>query len=143
LIYGERPGGMVGSLTKAVRSLPLVPLTGNGRQMLYAVHENDLATLIDRLLSGSDVPAGPIIAASERGMTFRQVLETLAAREGRRVKFLPVPWRLIWAPLRLAEALGLPLKFRSDSVISLVNQDPHPDFAATRAVGVALRDFGC
>jgi hypothetical protein len=57
------------------------------------------------------------------------------------VKFVPVPWRLIWAPLRLAEALRLPLKFRSDSVISLVNQDPHPDFAATRALGVALRDF--
>ncbi|HEX4145207.1 MAG TPA: NAD-dependent epimerase/dehydratase family protein [Pirellulales bacterium] len=141
LIYGERPGGMVGALTKAVRSLPLVPLIGDGRQMLYAIHEDDLATLVERLISGSDLPAGPVIAACERGLTFRQVLETLAARDGRRPKFLPVPWRLIWAPLRLAEAGRLPLKFRSDSVISLVNQDPHPDFAATRALGVVLRDF--
>jgi nucleoside-diphosphate-sugar epimerase len=132
---------MVGALTKAVRGLPLVPLIGNGQQMLYAVHEDDLATLIDCLISGSERPVGPVVAAFERGMTFRQVLKTLAAREGRRVKFLPVPWRLIWAPLRLAEALRLPLKFRSDSVISLVNQDPRPDFAATHALGVALRDF--
>jgi len=141
LIYGEQPGGMVGALTKAVRSLPLVPLIGNGQQMLYAIHESDLATLIDRLMMGSDLPRGPVMAAFDRGMTFRKVLEILADRAGRQVKFVPIPWRLIWAPLRLAEALRLPLKFRSDSVISLVNQDPHPDFAAMNALGITLRDF--
>jgi len=141
LIWGQRPGGMVGALAGAVKRLPVLPLIGSGGQMLYAIHEDDLAAIVERLIAGNDRPAGPITAACEHGLTFRQVLQTLAARAGRRVVLVPIPWRLFWTPLRLAELLGLPLNFRSDSVVSLVNQDPHPEFAATRALGIPLRDF--
>ena len=54
---------------------------------------------------------------------------------------VPVPWRLHWALLKSAEAVGLRPRFRSDSVLNLVNQDSHPDFAETRKAGVTFRDF--
>ena len=54
---------------------------------------------------------------------------------------IPVPWRLIWFGLIVLERLGLNLRFRSDSLIGLVNSDPHPDFSATRSLGLSFRDL--
>jgi len=48
LIHGNEPGAMVGALTKAVKSLRVVPLIGSGKQVLYLVHEDDLAALLLR-----------------------------------------------------------------------------------------------
>jgi hypothetical protein len=41
----------------------------------------------------------------------------------------------------LAELLGRPLNFRSDSVVSLMNQDPAPDFTVAERLGVICRPF--
>jgi nucleoside-diphosphate-sugar epimerase len=143
LIYGDEPGAMVGALTRAVKSLPVVPLIGSGRQTLYLTHEDDLATLVLRLLRLERARVeGPIIAASERGKTFRGILTTLAAMNQRRVRLVPLPWRLFWGLLKASEACGVKMGFRSDSVVSLVHQDPHPRFEATRKTGVHFRDFG-
>jgi nucleoside-diphosphate-sugar epimerase len=142
LVYGDRPGAMVGAMVKALELSPVVPLVGNGRQVLYPAHEDDLARLVERVLHVADAEiGGPLIAASEKGKTFREIVTTLAARAGKRVWFAPVPWRLPWALLRSAEALGLRPRFRSDSVLSLVNQAARPDFAEARKLGVAFRDF--
>lgn len=142
LVYGERPGAMVGALVKAIELSPLVPLVGGGNYVLYPAHEDDVAELVHRILNGNaENISAPVIAASERGMTLREILAALAARRRKRVWMLPVPWRLHWALLKSAEAVGLRPRFRSDSVLSLVNQDTHPDFAETRKAGVTFRDF--
>ena len=142
LVYGERPGAMVGALVKAVELSPVVPLVGGGDYVLYPAHEEDVAELVHRILGGSAGGVrGPVIAASERGMTLREILSALAARRRKKVWMVPVPWHLHWALLKSAEAVGLRPRFRSDSVLSLVNQDTHPDFAETRKAGVTFRDF--
>ena len=143
LVYGQTPGAMVQALTKAVTALPVVPLIGSGRQLQYLAHEDDLAALVASLLeAGHPVVDTPVIAANEHPLTFREILARLAAAHGRRARLVPVPWRLIWAGLRAAETLGLRPGFRSDSVVSLVNQDPQPDFAMTRKLGARFRAFG-
>jgi hypothetical protein len=48
---------------------------------------------------------------------------------------------LEWLGLKSAELVGLRLRVRSDSLISLINQDPSPDFGATRAAGLAFAAF--
>lgn len=142
LVYGERPGAMSGALMKAVELSPVVPLVGGGGQVLYPAHEDDVAELVHRILSGGVRGVrGPLIAASERGVTLRELLAALAARRRKKVWLVPVPWRLHWALLKSAEALGLRPRFRSDSVLSLVNQDAHPDFTEARKTGVTFRDF--
>jgi hypothetical protein len=35
----------------------------------------------------------------------------------------------------------VPVPYRSGSVVSLVYQDPHPDFESLRALGMVARDF--
>lgn len=141
LVYGDSPGAMVGALVKAIELSPIVPLVG-GNQILYPAHEEDVAELVGRILSGdaSDI-RGPVIAASERGMTLREILATLAARRRKKIWLVPIPWRIHWALLKSLETMGLRPRFRSDSVVSLVNQDARPDFTETRKAKVKFRDF--
>jgi nucleoside-diphosphate-sugar epimerase len=142
LVYGARPGAMVGALTHAIKSSPIVPLIGSGNQVLYPVHEDDLASLIVKVCADQEpLYDGPIIAAPEKGQTFRNILKIIAARNHRSVHLVPVPWRLFWAILKAAETAGLNLGFRSDSLLSLVNQDLNPDFDLTRKTGIQFRDF--
>ncbi len=145
LICGDQPGGMVGTLVRLVGASPVVPLIGSGRTTMYTVHEDDACALIRRLVEGAldDVirpRSAPITAASESGIEFRALLESVAARDGRRVLFVPVPWRLVWLGVKALETLHM-ARLRSDSVVSFVHPDPHPDFTQTRATGVSFRPF--
>jgi nucleoside-diphosphate-sugar epimerase len=143
LVYGDGlpAGGMFGSLATSVRR-GLVPLIDGGVHPQYLIHEADLWRLVKRFCDGDlDNPGKPVVAASPRAWPLRDLLAVLAARQGRHPRFLPVPWQPVWAGLRLAELAHLPVQYRSDSVISLVNQDRNPDFASLAAVGVTAREF--
>jgi len=131
LVYGDHPGGMMGSLEKAVQASPIVPLIGDGSYPQYPVHEADLAELVFAL-SQADPPAQPLSAASGEAVPFRELLRRLAARRGRKPIFLPVPWPLILAGLKSMEALGL--NPRSDSLTGFVFQNPRPDFEAAQRI---------
>jgi hypothetical protein len=48
---------------------------------------------------------------------------------------------LVWAGLKSAEACGLKLNFRSDSLVSLTHQNPAPDFSANARAGLVCRPF--
>ncbi|TAN33679.1 NAD-dependent epimerase/dehydratase family protein [bacterium] len=144
LVYGDVPtpvGGMFGSLMKSVRA-PLVPLIDGGVHPQYLVHVDDLFGLVSRLCAGDlGEPAGPIVAASSRAWPMRELLRELARRQRRAPRFIGVPWQAVWAGLKLAELARLRLGYRSDSVVSLVHQDPRPDFGSLSELGVGVRDF--
>lgn len=141
LVYGPSPGGMVGALNKAVSRFRVLPLVGGGDYRLYLAHEEDLCGLVYRSIQHTEGLSGPIIAASEKEWTFRSILEVLAEAKGKSLVFIPIPWRLIWVALKGSERIGLPVGFRSDSLVSLVNQDLHPVFDMTRRMGAEFRGF--
>jgi nucleoside-diphosphate-sugar epimerase len=134
LVYGERPGGMMGSLEKAVKASPVVPLIGDGSAPQYPVHEEDLAELVFALCQGGKAPAEPVSAASGEAIAFRELLRRIAARHGRKPFFVPVPWRLILVALKSMETLGLNPPFRSDSLTGFIFQNPNPNFEAARRI---------
>jgi nucleoside-diphosphate-sugar epimerase len=142
LIYGDEPQGMVGSLLKAVDRSPVTPLIGDGNYVLYLVHEEDLAALVTLQVTGNmPFSRRPLIAAHEEGYSFREILESFARLRGKQIRFLPIPWRLVWTSLAVGESLGLAMPFRSDSVVSLLNQDTSPDFTSTQTCGIDFRAF--
>jgi len=142
LVYGDRMGGMMGTLAGLIEKSPIVPLIGDGHHQLYLIHETDLGDLVAHVASQPEAKAGrPVTAAHPEGMTFRQILAAIAVAKGRRTTFLPVPWRLVWLALRLIEVSGLRLNMRSDSVVSLVHQNPAPDFTYLTAAGLRLTRF--
>ncbi len=142
LIYGDHPGGIFGNLVKQTGHSPFLPLAGGGRPVLCLTHQDDLCDAILRHASG-EIPgvSEPVTAAHEQGWTFRSILEALARAQGRRPRFVPVPWRLAWLAMKTGEVCRLPLQFRSDSLVSLMNQNPSPSFELTRRLGLKFRPF--
>jgi nucleoside-diphosphate-sugar epimerase len=142
LIYGDPPDGMFGKLIEQVKKARVLPLFGGGSQIQYLVHEADLCAVIcDCAEEKFSPPETPVTIAHEQPWTFRQILETIARAKGKKLSFIPVPWRLVWAAIKCAELCRVPLNFRSDSLVSLIYQDPKPSFAEQRGLKIACRRF--
>jgi hypothetical protein len=57
-------------------------------------------------------------------VTLRDLLRAFAAQEGRRCRFVPVPWQPLYWLLRGGERLSLRLPFRADSLLGLIRTAP-------------------
>ena len=90
----------------------------------------DLAVgVVDYCQGSAESPLEAQITAYPELLTFRKILEGLAEQAGRKPRFFSVPG---WAPLaglRGAEFFKIPLPFKSDSLVSLLHQNPAPNFS--------------
>jgi nucleoside-diphosphate-sugar epimerase len=143
LVWGDSPGGVFGSIEKTVRGASFVPLIGSGDYPQYLVHEDDLGRAIARGLAESwqNGSPGPITIANPEMWRFRDLVLGCAARLGRQIKLVSVPWRGVYLALKTAETVGVRLSFRSDSVLSLVNQNPNPDFSGLERFKIQVRPY--
>jgi nucleoside-diphosphate-sugar epimerase len=142
LIWGDPPDGIFGRLVQQVDHARVLPLFGRGRQIQYLIHDQDLANFICECAAGKiAAQTHAVTIAHEQPWQFRQILEELARAKRKRLSFVPVPWRLVWAGLKAAERAGLRLNFRSDSLVSLMHQNPNPTFALQRSLNIKPRPF--
>jgi len=142
LVYGDQPGGMFGKLVAQMRSSRIVPMIGDGSQILRMVHETDLCSFAEKYAAGTlSPPAQLYTAAHEYPWRFKNILQEIARGLGRNPVFIPLPWRLIWAGLKSVETTGCRLNFRSDSLVSLMYQNPAPELAGNLAAGLVCRPF--
>jgi nucleoside-diphosphate-sugar epimerase len=142
LVYGSGPGGMFGKLTAQIHNSSVIPMIGDGSQIQFLVHNEDLSAFIERYANGEIKMIPRILtAANEQPQAFKQLLLEIAHALGKKPKFIPLPCRFVWMGLKVAELCGLKLNFRSDSLVSLVNQNPKPDFSKNSEVGLICRPF--
>ena len=142
LVYSDNPGGMFGRLVRQVRSARFLPIICGGRQVQYLLHEGDLGNLVQGCLAGRvSVGVEPIAIAHEQGWELKELLTHIARALGKRVTFVPVPWQLAWLGLKGLELAGAQPNFRSDSLISMVYQNPCPSFALLKSLGFQCRPF--
>jgi nucleoside-diphosphate-sugar epimerase len=142
LVYGSGPGGMFGKLTAQIRKSSVIPMIGDGSQIQFLVHNEDLSAFIEKFAAGKiGLPSQILTAANERPWPFKKLLLEIARSQNKKPKFIPLPWRLVWAGLKSAEVCGIKLNFRSDSLVSLMNQNPSPDFSMNSKAGLACRPF--
>ena len=142
LVYGSGPGGMFGKLAAQVGKASVIPLIGDGSQIQFLVHHEDLCAFIEKVAAGKgEINAQILTAANEQPWPFKKLLLEIARGLGRKPKFIPLPWRLVWLGLKSAELCGLRLNFRSDSLVSLMHQNPSPDFSANARAGLICRPF--
>ena len=141
LVYGPSAGGVFGALQRAVR-LPLVPLMAPAARQ-FPVHEDDLVAAVVALATADHLPPGPIGIAQATPVPFRDILATVAADQGIRCRFVPVPWRMMYIGMRAAESIGLRLPFRADSLLGLVRPAGSvPALEELTRLGVHVREFG-
>jgi nucleoside-diphosphate-sugar epimerase len=142
LVYGGGPGGMFGRLAAQVRKSSVIPLIGDGSQIQFLVHYEDLCAVIGKFAAERIKIAPQILTvANAQPWPFKQLLLEIARGQDKKIKFIPFPWRLVWLGLKSAEICGLKLNFRSDSLVSLMHQNPAPDFSANAGAGLVCRPF--
>lgn len=130
LLWSAQPGGMYQRLRQMAGRLPVLPLFGGGRQKLAFSHAEDLASGLETFCRGEDPPpAKAIVTAFPQLFEFREILKILARLQGKNPHFFSIPVWPVLSGLRLAELLHLPVPFKSDSLISLLHQDPAPVFS--------------
>jgi nucleoside-diphosphate-sugar epimerase len=142
LVYGNDSGGMFGKLSAQIRNSSVIPMIGDGSQIQFLVHNEDLCAFIEKYAAGKIAIAPQILtAANGQPWLFKRLLLEIARRQKKEIKFIPLPWRFVWAGLKSAELCGLKLNFRSDSLVSLMNQNSKPDFSANAGVDLICRPF--
>ncbi len=119
LVFGAAAGGLFGAMVSALSRRALVPMIGGGSQRLFVTHDEQLSELVAALVTGRVDAAGPIFAAHEVPTTLRAIAEQIARAGGHRLIAIPLPAALVALGLRSAEAAGIRLPFRSDSLRSL------------------------
>jgi nucleoside-diphosphate-sugar epimerase len=124
LVFGRSAGGLFGAMVAALSRRPLAPLVGGGWQRQFVSHDEQLAELVKAIVGGGFDPGGPVFAAHELPTTLRAIAAQIAAARGGRLGVLALPQPLVYAGIRSAELAGVPLPFRSDSLLSLAHPIP-------------------
>jgi nucleoside-diphosphate-sugar epimerase len=130
-------GGMFGALRQTVAKGKFVPMIGTGDAPQFLLPEATLVEAVQLALAGRfDAEHQPITLANPTPIAFKTMVKRLAGAEGREITPVPVPWPLLYGALRTAEALGVKLGFKSDSIISFIYQNPQPDFSVQARLGI-------
>lgn len=131
--------GLFAALAPIVRALPVVPLFGDGSTRLQPVHVGDTAEAAARALEAEGATGTIYELGGADVLTYRQMVEGLAAKAGRRRLPLPVPfaiWRMV------ARAAGvLPNPPLTPAQVALMERDnvPSPDMPGFAALGIEPR----
>jgi len=141
LVYGPGWGGMAGALRKLTK-LPVTPLIG-ALSYQFTVHEADLAAAMVRIAESNMPLPEPVGLANPEPVPFRWLMKEIAAAQGRTLRAVPVPWQTVSGFLKVAEALHVPLPFRSDSILGLVHPAAGvPGVERLKELGIEFRSFG-
>jgi uncharacterized protein YbjT (DUF2867 family)/uncharacterized membrane protein YphA (DoxX/SURF4 family) len=104
LVYGA--GGTSAALFDALASLPVLPLPGDGRQLVQPVHIDDLVAAVLRLAESPATLHCVLPVVGPQSMTLREFLGALRLLLGHRPTLpIPVPLPLVRLGARLATVL--------------------------------------
>jgi uncharacterized protein YbjT (DUF2867 family) len=100
LVYG--PGGQSAAVFMRVAAWPLIPVLGDGQQMLQPVHISDVVAAVLRSLE-TDAAPQTLDIVGPQCIAFAEWLQTMRLAQGKpRAGVLPVPF-----PLAMAVSYGL------------------------------------
>ena len=141
LVFGKNVGGMIGSLNKMISISKFIPLVSGGNQLLHLCHYEDLAHLVWELSIGKKKINIPIVAASEKGLTSKEILKILSEIKYKKNFPVSIPYWIIFSCFKLLELMHIKMRLSSDSLVSLVNLNQNINFDETRKCGVSFREF--
>ncbi len=143
LVWGDRSGGVMGTLENLVAKLPIIPyLIGAQGLKQYLIHEKDLSDAIVAI-AGTPLQADGTLHSVTHPLpvSLLEILKSIARRTHRGRVYLPVPWQLAMIGLKAIESIGIRPSFRSDSLTGLAHANPSIKMTSPPA-GIQYRPFG-
>ena len=141
IVHGDPTAGVYGRLWQST-SASFIPLIDGGHQHMLTVHREDLALAIHRILDNYTQWKGrTVVLGNPELITLRAMLERMLAARQRTARFVSVPSQPVLLGLRCAERAGLRLQFRSDSLLTLMGEEPRVDRGALAELNVSFRSL--
>ena len=85
LVYGDRPGGVFGSMQQTVNKSSWIPIIGDGSYPRYLVHEDDVGAAVVSALNAESVSPEPVSVAHPEPWPFRKLIEKIAKSQNRKI----------------------------------------------------------
>ncbi len=139
LVLSAHGGGLFQRLVGWIRHLPIIPLFGGGAQLVQPLHLDDLCLGLQLALEKQTT--GSVVLGDPAGLAFRELLEEVAHRLGRRPLFLPLPYGPALLSLRALELLRLPLPISSENLLGLRAQQFMASSGDLSRIGLQLRSL--
>ncbi|HEU4566019.1 MAG TPA: DUF1990 family protein [Gemmatimonadaceae bacterium] len=137
-VYG--PGDEVISLLlKMVRTLPAVPVIGDGDQRFQPVCADDLGEAIARVVERRELAERVLLLAGAELTSMNEILDIFAQLTDKRPPRLPLPGWLASTGLRVASAFGMDTPVNVDQITMLTEGNliaPGETNALTEVLGV-------
>ena len=124
LIYDQHPKGILGALSTLANKTPLLPRIWPKTLSLHMCFLPDIAKNIHELITNESVSQNNqnlYIFAHCKAILFETIIRKVASRK--QIIFIYFPWQIIWILIKLLEYIGLKLRLKSDSLISLRHQN--------------------
>ncbi|HLD74070.1 MAG TPA: NAD-dependent epimerase/dehydratase family protein [Bdellovibrionota bacterium] len=140
LVWGKEKG-MFGRLSKISR-FPILPVFDKGQQIFFLIHIEDLVKVIGKVLVCPQAKSQnlTITAAHPNSMYFKEILTNLRLAKGyKKPLFISLSSKVGILCLKLCEILKIKLPFRSDSLVSMMNYGPKPDFENLKSIVDCIR----
>lgn len=104
LVYGSAPVGLFATLAGYLRSLPVIPVIGDGRLELDPIHLDDVCEVITQCLTRADVVGKTYDLLGPDRVTFNEFLGRLSRELGIRKPVVHIPAGIA---MMMASALGV------------------------------------
>ena len=134
IIFGPRDA-FINMFLDVMRKSPIMPVIGGGRGRLQPVYVRDVAKAFAACLVRPGTAGKVYELGGPEVFTFKELLKKTAQIAGHKRIFIPIPMLLATAPVKVAEALGIPLPVTSDQLIMLSEDN-------IRQGGAPLEDLG-
>ena len=131
------PGGLVKETADFMQTKHIIPLVGGGQQPVQIIGIGELVTAIDTILT-SDI-GGTFTLASSRVYPYREFYKIIAQHVHAKVIFIPLPFAVMRALIRLANALRIPLAITEDNLLGLQQMERLTTAADLRRLNLTIR----
>lgn len=115
LVIGE--AGLFQRISDAIDRLPVQLLIGGGQQPLQVVAVKELAAAIETIALKAD--SGVYTVAHPKIYSMRQFISQVGLWKGKKVRFLSIPYQLVFAAMRVVEALPFKLSITNENLLGL------------------------
>lgn len=135
MIYGSSKDRNICRLIHFVNNYPVIPVFGDGNFLQQPIHVKDLAAAIVQALLADTTLRKEYNVAGAEPITFNQLIDTIGALLGKKIKKMHLPAVAILKVLGFFENIGMRFPISSEQVMRL-NEDKAFDYSD------AEKDFG-